>query len=79
MHTLQAPFTIKDILSKAPYNPVLWHLFLEELTSLMQCDSGFLSIADLGRLGVFHHLYRYNITPEQQSCFVRNFCKYQQL
>jgi hypothetical protein len=75
MYTLQAPFTINDILTKAPYNPVLWHLFLAELTSLMQCDSGFLSIADLGRHGGFHHLYRYNVTPEQQSCFERNFRK----
>ncbi|HEY8157728.1 MAG TPA: LuxR C-terminal-related transcriptional regulator [Methylobacter sp.] len=75
MNTLQAPFTIKDILSKAPYNPVLWHLFLAELTGLMQCNSGFLSIADLTRGSRFHHLYRYNIAPEQQSCFERNLCK----
>jgi DNA-binding NarL/FixJ family response regulator len=75
MHTLQAPFTIKDILSKAPYNPVLWQLFLSELAGVMHCDSGFLSIADLARGGRFHHLHRYNITPEQQSCFERNFLK----
>lgn len=75
MHTLQAPFTIKDILSKAPYNPVLWHLFLEELAAVMQCDSGILSIADLGRHGVFNHLYRYNVNAEQQSCFERNLGK----
>jgi DNA-binding NarL/FixJ family response regulator len=75
MHTLQAPFTIKDILSKAPYNPVLWHLFLEELAAMMQCDSGILSIAGIGRRGGFHHLYRYNMTAEQQSCFERNLCK----
>jgi len=75
MHTLQAPFTIKDILSKAPYNPVLWQLFLAELTSVMQCDSGFLSIADLGRRGELHHLYRYNIASEQQSCVEPYLCK----
>jgi DNA-binding NarL/FixJ family response regulator len=74
MHTLQAPFTIKDILSKAPYNPVLWHLFLEELAAVMQCDSGILSIADLGR-GEFNHLYRYNMASELQSRFERNLCK----
>ncbi|MGZ5029842.1 MAG: helix-turn-helix transcriptional regulator [Methylobacter sp.] len=75
MHTLQAPFTVKDILSKAPYNPILWHLFLAELTAVMQCDSGFLSIADLRRRGRFHHLYCYNMPPEQQSCFEHNLCK----
>jgi len=75
MHTLQAPFTIKDILSKAPYNPVLWHLFLKELAAVMQCGSGILSIADFGRQGGFNHLYRYNITSEQQVCFERNLFK----
>ena len=75
MHTLQSTFTIKDILSTAPYNPALWNLFIAELAGIMQCNSGFLAIADLSRRGGFHHLYRYNIHPEQQSCFERNLCK----
>ena len=41
----------------------------------MQCDSGFLSIADLGRDGGIHHLYCYNVVPEQQRCFERNVRK----
>ena len=75
MHTLQTPITIMETLSKAPGNPVLWHLFLAELAGVMQCDSGFLSIADLGRSGGVHHLYHYNVAPEQHSCFERNFRK----
>ena len=75
MHTLQAPLTIMETLSKAPGNPVLWHLLLAELANAMLCDSGFLSIADLGRNGKVHHLYHYNVTPEQHSCFERNLCK----
>lgn len=75
MHTLQTPIKIMETLSKAPGNPVLWHLFLAELAGAMQCDSGFLSIADLGRSGGVHHLYHFNVAPEQHSCFVRNFRK----
>jgi DNA-binding CsgD family transcriptional regulator len=73
MDTLPAPLTITEILSKAPGNPVLWHLFLAELSRAMQCDSSSLSIADLGLGGELHHLYHYNIVPEQQSCFEWNF------
>ncbi|MEC4748873.1 hypothetical protein [Methylomicrobium sp. Wu6] len=75
MHTLQAPHIIKEILSKAPGNPVLWHLFLSELTGSMECDSGFLSIVDLGHGGGVHHLYDYNTTPKQQCYFERNLRK----
>lgn len=75
MHTLQAPLTIMEILSKAPGNPVLWQLFLAELTGAMQCDGGFLSIADHSLGGGFHHLYRHNITPEQLRGFEKNFRK----
>jgi DNA-binding CsgD family transcriptional regulator len=64
-----------ETLSKAPGNPVLWRLFLAELADAMQCDSGFLSIKDLGRDGGVHHLYDYNVTPEQQRCFERNIRK----
>jgi DNA-binding CsgD family transcriptional regulator len=64
-----------ETLSKAPGNPVLWHLFLAELAEAMQCDSGFLSIVDLDRGGGVHHLYCYNVAPEQQRCFERNVRK----
>ncbi|MFA6163812.1 MAG: LuxR C-terminal-related transcriptional regulator [Methylobacter sp.] len=72
MHNIQSPLTINEILSKAPGNPVLWQLFLAELAGAMQCDSGFLSIADLGRDGGVHYLYGYNVVPEQQLCFEQN-------
>ncbi len=49
MLAIQTPITFKEILSQAPSDPVLWHLFLAELAIAMQCGSGFLSIADLGR------------------------------
>ena len=75
MHNIQTPPTLEEILSKAPGNPVLWQLFLADLAGAMQCDSGFLSIADLGRGGGIHHLYGYNVAPEQQSCFERNLLK----
>ena len=75
MLAFQTPFTFKEILSKASGNPVLWHLFLVELAGAMRCDSGFLSIAGLGRNGKVHHLYHYNVTPEQHSCFERNLSK----
>ncbi|MFZ2313503.1 MAG: LuxR C-terminal-related transcriptional regulator [Methylobacter sp.] len=73
MHNIQTPPTIEEILSKAPGNPVLWQLFLADLAGAMQCDSGFLSIADLGRDGGVHHLYHYNVEPEGHLCFERNF------
>lgn len=75
MYPPQAQPTIKDILSKAPGNPVLWRLFLAELVGAEQCDSGFLSIVELGREGGIHHLYRYNVAPEQQSIFEQNLRK----
>lgn len=75
MHILQVPLTIMETLSKAPGNPVLWHLFLAELAEAMQCDSGFLSIVDLGRGGGVHHLHCYNVVPEQQRCFEGNVHK----
>ncbi|MGR8953045.1 MAG: helix-turn-helix transcriptional regulator [Gammaproteobacteria bacterium] len=75
MHPFQVPATILEILSKAPGNPVLWHLFLAELAGAMHCDSGFLSIADLGRDGGIHHLYRYNVAPEQELRFEHNLRK----
>ncbi|MGR9035417.1 MAG: helix-turn-helix transcriptional regulator [Gammaproteobacteria bacterium] len=75
MNSLQATLSINEILSKAPGNPVLWHLFLAELAAAMQCDSAFLSVADLSRGGGFHYLYGFNFGPEQQRCFELNFRK----
>lgn len=75
MHILQVPLTIMETLSKAPGNPVLWHLFLSELVEAMRCDSGLLSIVDLGRDGGVHHLHCCNVAPEQLRCFERNVYK----
>lgn len=72
MPTLHAPLMLKDILSKAPGNPVLWQLFLAELAGAMHCNSGFLAIVDLGRGGGVHHLYRYNVAADQESHFELN-------
>jgi DNA-binding CsgD family transcriptional regulator len=75
MSLFQTPLTINEILVKAPGNPVLWHLFLAELASTMQCDSGFLSIVDLDRNGSIHYLYPLNIAAEQHSYFEQSFRK----
>jgi DNA-binding CsgD family transcriptional regulator len=75
MSTLLAPLTISEILSKAPGNPVLWHLFLAELANTMQCDSGFLAIVDLERDGNIHFLSHYHTASEQRSYFEQNFRK----
>lgn len=70
MCAFPVPLTITDILSKAPGNPVLWHLFLAELARAMTCDGGFLAIADLGG-GDVHPLYQHNVAPEQYTGFER--------
>jgi DNA-binding CsgD family transcriptional regulator len=76
MYSFSAPLPpIMEILSKAPGNPGLWHLFLAELVSTMQCDSGFLSIADLDCNGGIHYLCQYNVETEQLSHFELNYHK----
>ena len=75
MYTCRVSPTILEILSKAPGNPVLWHLFLAELAAAMRCESGILSIAELGREGGVHPLYRYNVAPKQETPFELNLRK----
>ena len=63
MLAFQTPFTFKEMLSKASGNPVLWHLFLVNLAVGMQCGSGLLPIADLGRKSRrFRRSFRFLLT-----------------
>jgi DNA-binding CsgD family transcriptional regulator len=75
MPLFQTPITINEILSKAPGNPELWHLFLAELARTLQCDSGFLSIVELECDRRIHYLYPLNIAAEQHSYFEQSFRK----
>jgi DNA-binding CsgD family transcriptional regulator len=75
MSLFQTPITIHEILTKAPGNPVLWRLFLAEIASTLQCDSGFLAIVDLEHNGRLHYLYHLNIAAEQRSYFEQSFHK----
>jgi len=73
MDTLEGHDNLKTILSKVPVSPVLWALFLENLTESLGCQHGAILVSDLADQANTRFLYLQNIPAEHQLFYEQKF------